>query len=74
MSVELRKFTEALNQVDKGQIDMSVLDWAQAVGVMHNCGHGEIWELPHNEDGWVDAPAIAKLVEEYVATSEGAKE
>lgn len=73
MSVELRKFTEALNQADKGQIDMSVRDWAQAVGVMRTYGHGEMWELPHNEDGWVDVPAIVKRIEEFVATSEGAK-
>lgn len=70
MSVEMDKFKQALAQADTGDIDMSVADWAQSVGLMTTYGHGYIWDLPRDESGWIDVPAIVDIIEEYVADEE----
>ena len=59
-------FAKVLGTIDKQGIDMSVCDWAKSLGLMEDYGHGEIWDLPKDEDGWIDDEAIAKQIEEYI--------
>lgn len=65
-------FREALGMAEKWDIDMSVTDWAQSVGVMSNYGHGEEWDLPKDEDGQIDMMSIIKLIEDFARGYGGA--
>lgn len=37
-------FKQAYQEADTLDIDMSLEDWAQSVGLMHTYGHGYEWE------------------------------
>lgn len=65
MSWQLDTFKRALERADIGDIEMSVADWAQAVGVMTTYGHGYIWDLPKDKDGQVDEDTIIERIEAY---------
>lgn len=65
MSWQLDTFKRALGRADTGDIEMSVTDWAQAVGVMTNYGHGYIWNLPKDKDGQVNEDAVTEWIEVY---------
>ena len=70
MSYEKDVFKRILNKVELDDIDMSVEDWAQSIGVMHNYGHGYVWELPVDRNGMINENKIIQLLEEYIEYEE----
>lgn len=59
-------FKQAFYEADKGGVDMGVMDWAVAVGLAHDYGHGVEWE------GFTKSEAVAKI--EAYAAAEGEDE
>lgn len=60
-----RRFRDALLEAKTYGVDMSDLDLAQAIGVMNTYGHGCIWDLPEDEDGFVDIDKLVEMIENY---------
>lgn len=60
-------FKEAYQEADTGDVDMSIEDWAQSTGLMHNYGHGYEWEQ------FTKAEAIAKIEKYAESLSECAE-
>lgn len=58
-----RIFLAALNEADTGDTDMSAEDWAQMTGLMHNYGHGYIFEDFTKEEAIKKIEAIAEELE-----------
>lgn len=56
-------FKQALYEADKGGVDMGVMDWAKAVGLAHDYGHGVEWE------DFSKGEAVARI-EAYAAEEE----
>lgn len=52
---KLELFKQAFYEADKGGVDMGVMDWARAVGLAHEYGHGVEWE------DFTKGEAVAKI-------------
>ena len=48
-------FKQAFYEADKGGVDMGVMDWAKAVGLAREHGHGVEWEE------FTKSEAVAKI-------------
>lgn len=65
MGIDVNKHAmqRALQKADTYGVDMSLPDWAQTIGVMNTCGHGYIWDMPKNEDNWIDDAKLVEMIE-----------
>lgn len=65
-----RIFTQALQEADTGDTVLSADDWARTTGMMHDYGHGYIFETFTKQEAIAAIEAAARDFEEAATAQE----